>query len=433
MRPHPVPGAAARAAEAIRSFAAIQPDAGHVLVAAHTGSIAHSGRANRIAAALSDLGIRVTKAGDFMQAYSHSILGVDPGWDAPFLEAGHISVYARRHCSWGFYDQKTLMAHVLAWRQLIRTERFDAVVGDFAIPTIIAAESLGIRTVTIQNALWTSVFRYRLNPPEDHPIQRVLAKLGLAPFSRMMSSRFGATNLINALYQRHWARPYNMVRRALGLKPRNTYYAHTEGDLAIIPDLPEIWQRHGTSGAGKYLAVGPIIWEPEETQTDQGSAIQQLIDSGRPFIYATMGSSGTTEVFDLLFEAFRQRQDDLALALTSGTQFEDWPGWSNKPENVYLDAYYPGRLALGASGCIAAINHGGSGSAYQALLTPPAKPTLMIPTHAEQQWNAEILAGMGLGTVIGKEQRSARQLNRAIDRVLQAPSPATPAASGIQA
>lgn len=404
-----------------------------MLVAAHTGSIAHSGRASHIAAALSDLGIQVTKAGDCRQAYSHSILGVDPGWDAPLLEPDHISAYARLHCSWGFYDKKTLMAHVVAWRQLIRTERFDAVVGDFAIPTIIAAESLGIRTVTIQNALWTSAFRYRLSPPEDHPIQRVLAKLGLAPFARMLSSRFGATNIINALYQRHWARPYNAVRRALGLSPRYSYFAHTEGDLAIIPDLPEIWQRYGTPKAGNYLAIGPIIWEPEERQEEQGSAIRQLIDSGRPFIYATLGSSGTTEIFGLLFETFRQRHDDLALALTSGAQFEDWPGWSNRPDNVFLDAYYPGRLALGASGCVAAINHGGSGSAYQALLTPPAKPTLMIPTHAEQQWNAEILAGMGLGWVIPKERRSARELNRAIDRMLQGPSPAPPAIIGIQA
>lgn len=429
----PFSGPADRAAELIRRFAAIEAGSGHILVSSHTGSIAHSGRARHVADALSQLGIRITKAGDCAQAYSESILGVDPGWNAPMLATDHISTYARHHCSWGFYDKYTLMEHVLAWRQLIQREQFDVVVGDFSIPAILAAESLGIRTVTIQNALWTSAFHYRLRPPEDHVIQRAISRLGLGWFSRMMSDRFGATNVINGIYQRQWARPYNSVRRALGLKPRSTYYANTEGDLVIIPDLPKIWEKYGTPSSPKYVAIGPIIWEPEETSESQGSAIRQLIESGRPFIYATLGSSGTEEMFGLLLETFRQRRDGLALALTSGGQFQSWEGWSQKPDNVFLDAYYPGRLVLGAAGCVAAINHGGSGSAYQALLTPPAKPTLMLPTHAEQQWNAEILEGMGFGVVISKHRRSPRELNRAIDRVLHAATPLQAHGYGLQA
>ena len=412
------PASAALAAKAICNLIIGDIREAHVLVTGYTGSIAHSGRALYVAEALSSLGVRVTKAGDFNQPYSKSILNIDPGWDAPYLDQGHVNAYAQRHCSWGFYDKNTLMSHVMAWRQLIKKEPFDIVVGDFAIPAIIAAESLGIRTVTIQNALWTSAFRYRLMPPEDHVIQRTFAKLGLAAFTRKLSSRFGATNIIYAIYQRHWSRPYNSVRRSLGLKTRNTYYAHTEGQLAIIPDLPQIWGRYGESSSKKYIAVGPIIWEPKKSDQPGSSSIQAMIESGRPFIYATLGSSGTRETFDLLFEAFRQRHDGLALALTTGEQFTGWEGWNRKPANVFMDSYFPGRLALGAQGCVGAINHGGSGSAYQALLTPPAKPMIMIPTHAEQQWNAEILEGMGFGLVMKKNKLSPRCLNDAIDHVL---------------
>lgn len=386
-----------------------------VLVAAHTGFISHAGRARLIADALSELGVAVTVAGDATQPYS-KILGVAHNWSGPLLDNERVMQFAQDRVSWGFYDTQTLMEHVVAWQSLLQRSDFGVVVGDFALPAIIAAESLEIPTVTVQNVLWTSVFRFRLSPPERHWLQRLFERARLGGMARWLSRHAATTNLLHAVFQRIWARPFNAARRSLCLAPRSTYFAHTEGNLVLVADRQDLWDRYGRGSIEKYVAIGPMVWEPKSAEDEESGAIQQLVESGRRFVYASFGSSGTQAVFKLLLEAFRQRRDGLGLVLTTGGQFPGWAGWQDIPPQVVVAPFYPGGTAMAASGCVVTINHGGSGSAYQALAA--SKPLLMLPTHADQQWNAEMLHSLGLGVVISPSRLTPEHLNREIDRLV---------------
>ncbi len=388
-----------------------------ILVAGHTGFISHAGRARLIADALRERGVAVTLAGDRKQPY-FSVLGDSSAKHGPLLDRHHVMTFAQRHVSWRFYEAETLRAHVLAWRKLMLDAgtTFDAVVGDFVLPAIMAAETLGIGTITAQNILWTSVYRRRLTPPENHRITRWFSGAGLGWLLRGVSRLAGLTNFQYARYQRRWVQPIDHVRRELGLAARGSYFASTEGDLVLVADRGELWQRFGRPKDGRYVPVGTLIWEPDLAGSDADPEIQHAIDSGRPFVYASFGSSGTPELMQLLFDAFAQRRDNLLLILTTGRQFPDWPGWARVPANVLATPYYPGGRAIAAPSCLAVINHGGSGSAYQALQAAPGKPLIMIPTHADQQWNAEMLQECGLGTVFLPGGITPGQLKIEIDR-----------------
>lgn len=121
-----------------------------ILVAAHSGSIAHSGRARCDVDDLTGAGARVTKAGDATQPYTASILGTDAHTDAPLLDTDRTEKLGRKLCRLGFYTEKVLSRHVQAWRQLLEAGDFDVGVGDFTTPATIAADSLGIPTHTGQ-------------------------------------------------------------------------------------------------------------------------------------------------------------------------------------------------------------------------------------------------------------------------------------------
>lgn len=408
------------AAEVIRDRVAINMAGNRVLVAAHTGFVAHSGRARHIADALGAFGATVIRAGDISQPHARILCGadVDLMWSGPLLDRKLIMEFAQNRVSWGFYDRQTLMAHVVAWRTLIERGIISVVVGDFALPAIIAADSLGIPTVSVQNILWTSVFRLRLTPPEHYWIQRSFASAGLTWLSRFLCRHIPVVNLLYGESQRVWAQPYNAVRRELGLTTRSTYLAHTEGQLVLIPELKAVCNRYGRLGEAKYVAVGPIVWEPEVSLADASYKIQRFIDSGQSFVYASFGSSGTQQLFQLLLDAFRRRHDGLNLVLTTGGQFKEWECWKNLPTSVVAAPFYPGGSAIAAPGCVAAINHGGSGSVYQAQLAAPRIPQIMIPTHAEQQWNAEMMQGLGFGTVLFLDDLTPERLNREIDRLV---------------
>lgn len=386
-------------------------------MAGHTGFLSHAGRARLIADALRERGVAVTLAGDRRQPYFRFLDG-SSAKHGPLLDRHHVLKFAQLHVSWRFYEAETLRAHVLAWRKLMLGAgvTFDAVVGDFVLPATIAAEALGISTITVQNILWTSVFRRRLTPPENHRITRWFSNAGLGWLLKWLSRYAGLTNFQYARYQRRWVRPINHVRLELGLAARSSYFASTEGDLVLVADRGELWQRFGRPEDGRYVPIGPLIWEPAPAGSDTGPEIQRAIESGRPFVYASFGSSGTPDLMQLLFDTFAQRRDKLMLILTTGRQFPDWPGWARVPANVLTAPYYPGGRAVAAPSCLAVINHGGSGSAYQALQAAPGKPLIMIPTHADQQWNAEMLQECGLGTVVLPGGISPERLNREIDR-----------------
>lgn len=403
------------AAEA-RRVAGAAPRQPRVVVAAHTGFVAHAGRARLIADELPNHGVEPIVAGDRLQPYWR-LLERHGFVHAPLPDRDRIMTYAQERLSWGFYDERTLERHVDTWaRELGRLGPIDALVTDFALPALIAAEYLRILSISIQNLLWTSQYRGTLSAAENHWLVRPFAAIGLGRFARQGSKALGITNAVYTGLQRRWAAPFNAVRRRLGLPVRRTFYHHGEGDLVLVADSEEMCARWMRLAEERFRPIGPLVWEPPAPVGEEVEAFRRFVRDDGPFVYVSLGSSGTRELFRLVLDAFRdpRRTQGLRVAITTGGQFKGWDGWRNLPPHVRTCPFFPGSEVLQADSCRAVITHGGSGTVYQVLAVAPRVPMLMIPTHADQQWNAEMIQELGYGQVAFASELQSADLRRLV-------------------
>ena len=389
-----------------------------VIVVAHTGFVAHAGRARLLSDELQSHGIEVLAAGDRLQPHWR-LLGQRQFVDAPLIDREWIMSCAQERVSWGFYDEPTLGRHVEAWTRALGSVRpLDAVVTDFALPALIAAECLRIPSISIQNLLWTSHYRRALSAPENHWMVRALGAVRLGRFAREASGTLRITNGVYGVLQRRWAAPFNTVRRRLGLPRRSTFFRHSEGDLVLVADLEDLCARWMRLPHERIRPVGPLVWEPPapELEEPESETFRRFLRDGGPFVYVSFGSSGTRELFQLVIDAFRdvQAAEGMRVAITTGGQFENWDGWRALPPHICRCRFFPGGEALRMEGCRAVINHGGSGTVYQALAAAPGIPMLMIPTHADQQWNAEMIQELGFGQLAFASELTAIGLRRRV-------------------
>jgi UDP:flavonoid glycosyltransferase YjiC (YdhE family) len=91
-----------------------------------------------------------------------------------------------------------------------------------------------------------------------------------------------------------------------------------------------------------------------------------------------------------------------------------WP----QPANVRLERYLPQPLLL--PHCDLLITHGGFNSVKEAL--GAGVPMVVVPITADQPYSAERCAALGVGRVIGPEDRSAAAIREAAREVLEDPA-----------
>jgi len=216
-----------------------------------------------------------------------------------------------------------------------------------------------------------------------------------------------------------WVKPYNRVRKGLGLKRKSNYFDQMAGELILMPDFAAFKGMEITDTA---LPIGPLAWEPKDEEilarVDRETAVrfQVFLDSTpeRPLVYLTMGSTGTLELFGMVIAALKNKP--YRLAITTGGQF-NIPSLGELPVNVFAIPFYPGNRILEKAAVT--INHGGSGSAYQAMAAQV--PQVMIPTHPDQQWNADIVQGEGAGIRLMHHTLTEEKIADAVETLLSKP------------
>ena len=188
------------------------------------------------------------------------------------------------------------------------------------------------------------------------------------------------------------------------------------GELVLMPDFAAF---KGMEITGTALPIGPITWEPKDEEilarVDRETAerFQTFLDStpDLPLIYLTMGSTGTLELFRTVISALKDKP--YRLAITTGGQF-DISSLGDLSANVFAIPFFPGNRILQKAAVT--INHGGSGSAYQAMAAKV--PQVMIPTHGDQQWNADIVQGEGAGIRLRHRGLTEARIADAVDTLL---------------
>jgi UDP:flavonoid glycosyltransferase YjiC (YdhE family) len=402
-----------------------------IVVSCHTGFLAHTGRPLLVAKALRELGAEVvfmagaqTQGDDEQGRYACLIR--EEGfriYDSPSAAGVRWILHkVQVEAKWGWYDEKMI-------REEVRTERSalheiigewkrkpDAILTDLSFPMSITAEVEGIPLISILNFTWTNHARIRHTPPEYHPISKIYRALGMDNVNEYLSDKCGTTTMFLRIFLILWVKPYNRVRKGLGLKRKANYFDQMAGELILMPDFAAFKAMEITDTT---LPIGPLAWEPKDEEIlarvdkDLVERFQAFLDSTpeMPLIYLTMGSTGTLELFRTVIAALKDKP--YRLAITTGGQF-DISSLGELPSSVFAIPFYPGNRILEKAAVT--INHGGSGSAYQAMAAQV--PQVMIPTHPDQQWNADIVQGEGAGIRLMHHTLTEEKIANAVETLL---------------
>lgn len=126
---------------------------------------------------------------------------------------------------------------------------------------------------------------------------------------------------------------------------------------------------------------------------------QELRSTGRPTVYATMGTEVNKEpgIYPFVLRTIIEGLSDLPLNLlvTLGRD-RDPADFGPQPPNVHIEPYVPQSLLLPL--CDLMVMHGGSNSLLAAI--DAVLPVVVIPFIADQFYNAEVTQRMGLGQVV---------------------------------
>ena len=287
------------------------------------------------------------------------------------------------------YQSATLNEYVAADQELIQRVQPDLVVGDFRLSLAVSAPLCKVPYATITNAYWSPYSTRRWMPLPEHAIERAFgARLGSALF-----------RLVQPLVFRYHALPLNRLRRRWGLSGLGDLRgAYTHADYTWYADIPRLAPTHALPGNHRYL--GPVLWSPPAELPPWWSRV----DSKKPVIYASLGSSGNTRVLPELLRAVESMPVTMMLATAGRVPSIGLPG------NVLAADYVPGELAAARAAVV--VCNGGSPSVYQAL--SQGTPVLGIPSNMDQHLAMEPVEQLQAGILVRQRRANSETLRHAL-------------------
>ncbi|MFL5348699.1 MAG: glycosyltransferase [Hyalangium sp.] len=144
---------------------------------------------------------------------------------------------------------------------------------------------------------------------------------------------------------------------------------------------------------------------------------EQLGASGRPVVYATLGT-----VFNKVHKPLHTilaalRDEPVELVMTVGRD-QDPAVFGAQPPHIHVERYIPQTLLFPK--CTMAILHGGYNSVTSAL--SHGLPLVIVPIAADQPINAQSCQELGVARVVNPLTMTPEQLRGAVREVLTTPS-----------
>jgi UDP:flavonoid glycosyltransferase YjiC (YdhE family) len=240
------------------------------------------------------------------------------------------------------------------------------------------------------------------------------------------SAEFGAClaaellNLPHAIVGALWfqpqaplAAPLDALRRELGLSPDPSGMRQYRY-LALAP-MPPAWVAPGEEPPPTAHFIRP---QALAGPTEHPPAWLDALPSGRPLVHATLG---TTEVNQTpgLYEAILAGLRDEPIELVVGIgRRRDPAEFGPQQANVRIEQYLPHATLLPR--CDVVITHGGFGTIMGCLSV--GVPLVVIPVNADQPRNARRCADLGVGRVVGPDERMPEVIRSAVRDVLADPA-----------
>lgn len=369
------------------------------LLFADANFLAHVSRLLEVGRVLRDRhGVAVAFAGDgpYLSLVRDEGFDVHPCFTVP--KERTLSLARRGLLVDPWWWHRMVMRSIRSDVEVVERVRPQVVVGDMHWSLRAASLACGVPYVSVVNASWTNYF--------SHPIAALDGHLLTALLGRAAATRTFPAFKQGALW--FWALPYKLWRLRNGnraLRAGNLLDV-VEGDLTLLADVPEFCPTRALPPNMRY--VGPIVWKPRLADP----AWLGGLAAGRPTVYVSMGSTGHHGLFETAIEAFRD--GEYQVLMTMGELARP----AALPPNVFVTDFAPGdRLLARADVC---INHGGSGTVYQALTA--GVPVVGVPTHLDQQIQLQLCERSGVGRMVPERALTPQRLRRAVDEVRLEPS-----------
>jgi UDP:flavonoid glycosyltransferase YjiC (YdhE family) len=140
----------------------------------------------------------------------------------------------------------------------------------------------------------------------------------------------------------------------------------------------------------------------------------------RPTVYATLGTTAnlfpsSNTIFAAILATLREEPINLIVTVGRDT---DPAQFGPQPAHVHLARYIPQSLLLPR--CDLVICHGGFNTITGTLNA--GLPLVVIPISADQPYNAECCAALGVGRMLGPEDRTPEAIRTAVRAVLAEPA-----------
>ncbi len=292
-----------------------------------------------------------------------------------------------------FYTARTLREYVEADRRLLAEIAPDLVVGDLRISLSASARLAGIPYVAIANAYWSPYARRRFPLPD------------------VIWTRLFGVRLVKLLYPLErrllfalQCLPLNWVRRRHGLPSLgwNLCRIFTDGDHTLYADVPELLPTYNLPASHRYL--GPVLWSP----AGEPPPWWDSLPTDRPIVYATLGTSGGTNLLQVVLNALA----DLPVTVIAATAGRS--DLNNVPANAFVADYLPGEAAAARSAVV--VCNGGSLTTQQALVA--GVPVVGIASNLDQHLNMEAIERAGAGVLLRTERLKSRRVAEAVNQVL---------------
>lgn len=308
------------------------------------------------------------------------------------------------------YDDAELLAYVEAEAAYFREHLTRTVVTGYTLTTTLSTRLAGATLVSEHNGCWV--------PP--------VFDRGMVPAPSMRRTRYlpgpvGRLLVNSALPRtRFYCGGFNRVAARLGVQGVPSLAALVLGDLALVPEIPEVlgipadeleaWHPAGRRQyrPGTRLRYsGPLFAHLDVPLPDHVAA---FLDQAGPIIYVAITSS-TSRLVRQVVQALRPLG---ARVLVAGTAHELG---DLTDERTCIGGVLPSHLIMPRVAL--AVTAGGQGSMQTAMAA--GAPVLGVPLHPEQDLNVALLHRLHAALPVAPRHAGTAQLTRAAGRMLTDP------------
>lgn len=371
-----------------------------ILVMPEGSALSHTSRTLEMAKALRQMGHNVLFAGGgkYMNLAQEAGFPVSPikatdlGKLLAYLKKGRANLHS-------YQELKRLFEEDLGLFKKIKPE---LVLGDYRPSLGISCEAAELPLAAIVNAAWTNYSAVKAGVVEHSTISGIVRKTIGTQIGTKLADYFGLPEWIKRIVLFIDSHPYRKLRRKMGLSPCRNFWEALEGDLNLLPDIPEYAPTNGLPP--NFYYVGPIIWEPEM----EPPAWLNSLKPDRPTLYFTMGSTGNARLFQEAIRLFGN--NGYQCLVTTGGMAKI----KNVPENFFVTDFAPGSKLMEKSDLV--VCHGGNGTIYQAI--SQGIPIIGIPSIAVQELEMQRVVSLGIGIRLSELRFKPPHLASAVEEVL---------------